>query len=316
MPLWEKWLSSKEDLEWHVVLGDGAKSWINRNRSISLPTIELAADVGYAEVYLKQIWAKYRPDTLVSSATGALTEFSLIRTAIEAHTVTIQFIDSWYGYQSRFKFDGKILFPDIILVLDELAKSDAIYEGLPSNRIKCIGNPSWDGLEKLAEKPSKNVLFIAQPIRKYYGTSLGYDECIVWNLLLKMKQLNPDMIEKLCLLHHPAGSELDLVNREDILIETNSERAMEESGTVIGMFSSLLVDACILGKTVISLQPGKPVKDMCSLSRHGYIQRTGCIADMVNIMAQNFTCSDKLQNIMQGSLERLEDAILLPSQEQ
>ena len=309
MPLWKKWKMYHGSLCWSVVLGEGAKSWISTNETIELPTVQF--NENYTVDELRHIWKSHRPECLISSATGSKHETDFVNIAAQYNVTSIQFIDTWYGYMKRFLPRGKATLPDYILVIDKKAREEAILEGLPEKKLVEIGNPSW-GKNRTHQKISiKNIVFVSQPIDRYYGNSLGYNEIDAWNEVIKLRNKYPDVVNQLIIAQHPSGSLLDSIDARDVIIERNSRKAIEISGSVIGIFSSLLVEAFVSNKNVISIQPGLPQTDMCSLSRHGYIPKAGSADDLYSNIVNNRKNQSvfKLKDYLTDSLARLEQFI-------
>lgn len=294
---------------WSVVLGEGARSWLSINEATDLPIVQLNNNYSLDE--LNNIWEMLQPECLICSATGSKDEISFVKIAAKHNVTSIQFIDTWYGYKKRFMSLGETIFPNHILVIDEKAKEEAISEGLPEDLLYEIGNPSWANNKIFPAKSKKDIVFVSQPINRHYKRTLGYNELDAWNEVIKLRDNYPDAVNKLIIAQHPAGSLLNTVDIDGVIIEENCRKAIRSSGSVIGVFSSLLVDACIAEKNVISLQPGLPQKDMCSLSRHGYIPKAGNVDDLYTYIIYKRQNKSLLQlkSYLSNSLERLEQFI-------
>ena len=82
------------------------------------------------------------PDILITgtSYTSDL-EISLISEAIELNIPTISFVDNWSGFDVRFSRDSKTIIPDLLFVIDDKAKNNAIAFGFESKNILVVVNP-------------------------------------------------------------------------------------------------------------------------------------------------------------------------------
>lgn len=126
---------------------------------------------------------------------------------------TAAILDYWSNYALRLSDSAQtVIYPDYYVVMDQLAKKEAIDEGVPTSIIQVLGHPGLDRFIKLrtrnAEKSFENkeneqimrngqnkqvkqnvrneqnkqnedifkILFLSQPLSQLYGDSLGYTE--------------------------------------------------------------------------------------------------------------------------------------------
>jgi len=304
-PLWRLWLESQSGGDrWCVVLGEGARSWIELHGPEDLPLADIAAPLGREQ--LISFMTAWCPEYLVASATGFYLEAELVDFAKQAGIPSAQIVDSWYGYRSRFEIDGKLVLPNRILLIDEHAFSEAISDNLPEACLRVVGQPAWDKAYNYPPAEQSSVLFVTQPVRRFYGKKLGYDELDAWNLLLDFRRQYPERIDRLILAQHPAGSLLDSVELEDVEVCLDGSSALGKVGTVVGMFSSLMIDALLAGRSVLSLQPVFGSQDMSSLSRHRQIPRVGTVESLEKVFGKKPSGVSQLRTALQGSLKRLE----------
>jgi len=198
---------------------------------------------------------------------------------------TIHLLDYWNGYRSRMELDGKKLFnPTKYLVIDKYSKQEAEKCGIKPNIIKVVGQPAFSdlGAQYILESQKKDpfkkiknigqniILFVLEPVEDDQGSSLkdnknfrGYTEKDVIKILIcALKSAESNC--KIILIPHPRqnltklikhwringgekyGSVLDFQRGKDILPFVDG---------VIGMASTLLYEAWLVGKHVLSIQP-------------------------------------------------------------
>lgn len=210
---------------------------------------------------------------------------------------SVAVLDFWAGYSERFSnifADEKFKFlPDKIAILDELARKAMLKEGFPEERLVITGNPYFDSLIEqktgFRETDKQKVradlgifsdacvlLFASQPIKFYYGESLGYtEETVLEELLETLEKIKG---KKICLLVkvHPMEKEEDIKKRTlgysfPIVVDQAypPRQAILASDIVISTFSTMLIESVHLGKPSISLQPGLKTDDLLITNRSG-----------------------------------------------
>ncbi len=238
---------------------------------------------------------------IVFTATSypADTEISLWRTARGLRKPTVALLDFWSNYIERFTdpSNGKVLWPDKILVMDEMAKKGLIKCNAPAECIEITGQPFLERRIKdfssgriSGETGSKglNIMFISQPLHKMPSArECGYDEfkvldCIkeALNSLVEINGFRPNLIIRT----HPRESNRDLkvyLDFSDIKFkwsfdkENNPDKTIAKCQFILGMSSMLLIEAALANKSVVSIQPGLVSEDPFPLSRLGYCKRIG-----------------------------------------
>lgn len=242
---------------------------------------------------------RFRPDLIVTSATGNpfvdMSEKFLWETSRKNGIPTIAFLDQWQNYAIRFSGPAArerlAYLPDVINCIDDFALQEMKDEGFPKNILLPLGHPYLSGLPEAMgrlnhERLRKTFgltnghsidLFISEPILEYYGRSRGYDQYEVLRFFLGSADVGhrPILIKL-----HPKddhGKYLGLHRRFrhlDLLFVRNEFTPLEcisLSDRVYGMTSIMLIEAYILGKQVLSLQPGLAVDDPLVLSRRGLV---------------------------------------------
>ena len=222
----------------------------------------------------------------------------------------MQLIDSHYDYSSRIgRTNGPSALPDRILLFDPIAVFEATVAGLPKERLVAVGNPAWEGLGTAPAVPENRVLFASQPIAADMGNRLGYTERSALRLLLDTRKLRPDLIVQVLLALHPREDPADMPINTSLKRIASAKIGIERASIVLGMFSSVLIEAALAGRRVISLQPGAQGADMCVLSRHGYIPRVQDVDGMLDTLCTGIPAIDEFRGWYAKSLIRLDKLV-------
>lgn len=240
------------------------------------------------------------------------TALTLARRARECLIPTIHVLDNWTNYSLRMRMDGLPAFvPDAYTVIDDLALREAEEDGVEGSVLHVTGQPalaslseeyrSWqDNAVRDAPRSGKRVIaFISEPVTQDQGATpaspqyRGYTEKEVLSLLCKTMQPYSDRVH-IILLPHPREDRGELSRYWEsarglleggIVFADKGRKILFGADAVVGMASLLLYEAWLLGKPVMSLQPGLRVKPLRMLeSREGvlFIDRYENIADRVN----------------------------------
>jgi UDP-N-acetylglucosamine 2-epimerase len=196
---------------------------------------------------------------------------------------TASFVDHYTGFDVRFGFGEARILPDEIHVLDEKAAALAREAGLPERRIRITGNPyheflgSWRSRltkEQVFQKleiplsDAKIILFAPDPLSNAGGAEkFGTDEVAILKLFLEslgeagrptqlfIKAHPNQSMEylKTGLKNVPKNVEVHLVPAEkDALLND----LIQQTDLVVGMFSSILLEAELLGKKSLGILVG------------------------------------------------------------
>lgn len=247
-----------------------------------------------------EIFDRYNPDLIITSATSLpgfdMSEKYLWHNARAAGVKTLAFLDQWQNYTQRFSGpsdDEKLKYlPDFINCIDSTARKEMVSEGFNDDILFTMGHPYLTGLrdsynnisfEEIKKKlnlgiinPEKTLLFVSEAIREHYGSARGYDQYQVLDyFLLNVRRSAPDALVLVKL--HPKD---EIKNFDEItskfndinLIYCHNELSSLESiyiaDRIFGMTSIMLIEGFILGKAVVSLQPGLKIEDPLVLSRN------------------------------------------------
>ena len=305
-PLWKRWLSAAPGFQWRVVAGDGASSYLHKiGLAQALPGFAAASNDGD----LPSIPA-WKPTAVIASAGDHhRIELAAIRLARNLGAPSAQYVDTWYNYRRRFDHAGGVVFPDTILVIDDVARREAAAEGLPAERLHVVGQPAWEHRAPLRPAPKQHVLFLGAPVRRDYGSTLGFDETDAWNVVRAAATRAPDRFQRVIYGAHPAQDDLTEAGVSPFKITRNSMDALQECGTVVGIFSSPMIDAFLGGRTVVSVQPHMRGNALGPLSRHGYIRRVDAAEHLIEALGEVPNDADALSGQLRGSTERLDERI-------
>ncbi len=226
---------------------------------------------------------------------------------------TVVVLDEWSNYRVRFENEIKqlVYLPDAIAAMDELAKEEAIKEGLPKERIHITGSPSLATLTDHAKRFATNppdipqflpgthndavITFLSETYAADYGSKpgecgpmgsyLGFTEYTVReDILSVLKNLDQPctFVEKL----HPSAQEddSDTLFTERIrwlrVKKVDLWPLLWHSQTIIGMRSMALLEALILGQPAVSYQPVSSGKEYCSAVRLGLAPRLSTTTEL------------------------------------
>ena len=231
---------------------------------------------------------KYNVKSLLFSVNVHDTHPLVLARILDAEGIkTVHVLDYWKEYSYRMRLDDRILFqPTKYVVPDEYAAKMAIDEGINKDRVVVMGQPAIADLGesyKLSSAQANNpikdlflesnkvILFVSEPVSADQGNSLqenkyyrGYVEKDALQILLKaVVQMTGQF--RICVIPHPRqnvhelrdiwtllggdkyGVVLDRIRGRDLLPFVDG---------VSGMASTLLYEAWLVGKSVVSIQPG------------------------------------------------------------
>jgi len=218
-----------------------------------------------------------------SNSFGLSVEKKILRIARKLGIPSISIIDFWSNYWLRFvngkeKRDIRYL-PDKIVVIDNFMKTEMTRMGFPKEKLEVLGNPAFDSCkDSHLQKRNSNffqILFASQPLREIYGKDgyFDFDEHEVLNDISKvLAELGNDKKIVLVVRLHPKEKidKFKEIKFTDIRVKIDQESELDvlisESDLILGMNSMALFRAALLGKPVISYQPGIERKNDCLVS--------------------------------------------------
>jgi hypothetical protein len=192
---------------------------------------------------------------------------------------SIAVVEHWSWYRERFLLDNGLLLPDYILVNDQHALEDAVEAGLPTARLKVIGNPVLEQLiskaitipkadevkQKYGFAPDERVcVFASEELQRDFPPDSpsyqGFDEFIVLEHLTEFTIRNG---LSLAVKLHPAEQpdkyrESERVHGFRVFGTMPKQDIFALSDLMVGMGSMLLIEAALAGvKHVIAYRPGE-----------------------------------------------------------
>jgi hypothetical protein len=245
----------------------------------------------------------YRPNLIITSATSLpdrdMSEKYRWHNSRLAGIPTIAFLDQWQNYVLRFSgaaADERLAYiPNYINCINAIGKSDMIHEGFCTHGLVQFGHPYLTSLKILAtqvdvfeirkalgiEPAHRLILFASEAIQEHFGYTRGYDQYDALRMFMDLMSQSTKDVRPLIKLHPKDELEGYVQVLRDYpelhaLIITNEVRPVEciqIADEVYGMTSIILIEAYVLGKKVVSLQPRLKVEDPMVLSRLGYIQK-------------------------------------------
>ena len=222
---------------------------------------------------------------LTGTSPSSDVEYNMWRYARDSGKDSICILDMTKHCRERFYKNGDLFLPDMILVVDEEAKEAASCIGVDPDNIIVTGSPYLDAVShsRLANEEKEQVrrelrlgckrllTFCTEYIAASGEKDLyGYDEFDILRDLSKYIQMRGvDKIRLRIRLHPKDDSNMYKEFFHDIVDEIDFEIAVDEVGyrffqasdAVIGMTSTILTEAYMLGLRVVSFQPaGKGIK--------------------------------------------------------
>jgi hypothetical protein len=206
-------------------------------------------------------------------------------------------LDNWTAYRERMETDGLPTFsPDHYIVMDGIAHREAVESGIHPSTLRIAGHPALSTLlreyHRWERKSKKGMLkryaptrkrrliaFVSEPVKHDQGVDpespafRGYTERSVLQILCEALQPFSERV-KMAVLCHPREE------RDGLLTCWNENRGLLKGGllgldkgregvflsdAIAGMASVLLYEAWLLGKPVLSLQPGVRQKALRNL---------------------------------------------------
>lgn len=209
----------------------------------------------------------------------------LIAWAHARHVKTVVLLDYWSNYASPFCNKGTACWPDAYLVMDELAKQEAVAEGVPTEILRIVGQPGLDKfcVQARHEYPAeRDVLFLSQPLSLLYGNSLGYTE---QGVLADVVKACGALGRKLDVKFHPKDEISFRQQYQNISVDGDVDELVRRYRLVIGMSSMALLHAALIGVTIVSYQPNLAGKDECITNRLGLSRCLKSYGELLDVLS-------------------------------
>lgn len=231
---------------------------------------------------------KFKPQFLFSATSFHNYEHNWRKYFVKNNIPCSAFIDHWVYYKRRFTFDNETIYPNIIYVINKIAKTEAVKEGLPLNSIKVIGNPYYSKVKEFKPKinrksflksigitnNNKLITFVSENIQndipkdKNGKSILGFDEYdSLINMLNALKEVSKTKNEILDFNYiikiHPISdsNKFDSILKDFkmfkniyVIKKVNPLLINYYSDYICGMFSNMLIEALLMQKKVCRIQ--------------------------------------------------------------
>jgi hypothetical protein len=281
----------------------GAES-VSRIASPRLPFDVVAADE--AE---RQLGEHGQAAVVTGTTIGPGIEKRLAAAARARGLPVIAVLDSWCNYRERFEMGTSgwaSELPDMILIMDAVAETEAVAAGLPAERLRITGQPAFDAIVARAKSttarrpvsPPRRILFLSEPLQLFQsrGFGSGFTEvdafailCEAWRSLPEASR--PDVVIR----PHPLESMSEWEGRvraSGIAATLNAGGELldvfETVDAVLGISTIGLVEAFVFGLPVAVLQVRDHPADTLVLSRHGIVPRVSTAEDLSNALRDGF----------------------------
>ena len=176
--------------------------------------------------------------------------------------------------------DGILVIPDKILVIDDRAKTIAVSDGLPEEKIIVFGNPYYQYLKHwrprisrekflnsigVNDDSSKIVVFAPEPLSNVDGISrYGFDEVTVLAEIKNILDSNEISVHFIFKPHSNQKMERinNLISEKMIVLNANidTNTLIYYSDVIISFFSNILIEGSMMGKKILRYHK-IPVKD-------------------------------------------------------
>jgi hypothetical protein len=280
---------------------------------------EYVSEFGMAGI--QEFLKKINPDCIITGTSiEDFTERYLWKASEKLDIPSFAILDQWinygirfskYGaYQSNIYRDDKVhpFLPMKILVMDEIAKYEAIQDGLEPSRIEITGQPYFETLMQKVAQTNQNAIqdirkqinveeddfvitFASEPVSVDYRGNIddqdywGFTEKTILKELIKaIVNVVPEFKGKISIIIklHPRedkNSYLDVnehskSNKIDITVvdHFDSLSLIAASDLVCGISSMFLIEAVVIGKPVISIAIGLNRENPFVLDRIGVLK--------------------------------------------
>jgi len=252
-----------------------------QNREIRQAAVTLPADLSQIDAWLQQLSITVMIFSVNSRNTLPL---MLARRASAINLPTLHVLDFWNGYRSRMILDGGALFvPSVYAVADQFAVTMAVAEGIDRAIIEITGQPAFhdaeDRYQDAVNQPSQAVqsllqhqiqartliLFVSEPEQGHAAGSGSAIRAAMLVLLQALQQHPAGQSFYVCALPHPQEDrdQFTTLWRElggeafgCVVSDIRGRDLLPHVAGVVGLSSTLLYEAWLVGVPVLGLRPG------------------------------------------------------------
>ncbi|WP_261303486.1 hypothetical protein [Paenibacillus andongensis] len=190
---------------------------------------------------------------------------------------TLTVLDYWSNYMERLEIQDKAhIFPTYYIVMDEIAREEAVDHGVPESIIRVLGHPGMDTIIQRSQSQIKSgrhlisdttmkVLFLSQPLSVLYGNELGFTEKDAIEDCLSFFTNNHHYTFDIKL--HPKDQEYLKVLYKERLVEGQLLDLLPNYHLIIGMSTMGLLHSYLMGVPALSYQPNLQGNDTSITSK-------------------------------------------------
>jgi hypothetical protein len=241
---------------------------------------------------VRSILSSVRPDVVLTGLAGAPRDSLDLATLAAAKVLALPragLLDASMYYSDRVAGPNGEPFhflPDRIFVLNEFTRAEMIAEGFPPGAIRATGQPVYDYLAdpmppRSASAMARVAFFsedLAAAARRRPEHGVGYTEDAAIAMLIDvLAEISRSTPLRLTIKRHPkeavAERAFDAAPNFSVVDVSGGDPVsiMFDSDLVCGMSSSILLEAWLAGKPVVSIQPGLASWNRLVLCRAGIL---------------------------------------------
>lgn len=220
--------------------------------------------------------AELRPDALLTGTSMRVAaDLAWWNAARELRIPSVALLDHWYNVIERFTIERPLdSLPEVVAVMDVATREQLVDAGADVGRIVVTGHPHLDQVPPCSPKEREGarralgisagstvLLFVSEPVRRFYGDSLGYTE--VDAIRMFRAAVSVAFEDGVVFLRpHPLEDASDL---EELTTEPGPPTRLAPPSTpriaaaaadaVGGMRSTFLLEAARMGIRTVSVRP-------------------------------------------------------------
>jgi len=231
--------------------------------------------INFKNENIKKIIKDFNPKYILSGTSyTSKIELRFISEAKKLNIDTYSYIDHYTNYKERFILENQYIFPKNIILIDKIAEKIAIKTKLSAHsNLLVINNFYHDFLRNWVPKTKREnflknqqiksdekiIVFAPDPVSNVNGKEKYlFDENDIWNDLADvLRKINSDKLIVI-VKFHPNQNKDTLIktinnsNYKKVIFfdQNNSIDLLYHSDIIVGMFSSILVEANILNTKI------------------------------------------------------------------
>ncbi len=274
--------------------------YTNSKRDSYLNYRKIINTIDFQQDLIHTILNDFKPEYIFTGTSTENHEHLWRKNAIKKNIKVISFIDHWTSYNKRFIQKNEIIYGNHVLVVNEVAKKEAVKKGISKKLISVYGNPYYEKVKSFVPDISKVnffkslnldlekklIIFISDDIKRNFKKIrsgecvLGYDEYIILEKLLnnlkklhKTNKVNFNDYQLLIKLHPKSNTDkfnylLDKIQFTKINVVKYCEPLTLNyfSDYVIGMFSNMIIESFLMKKKLLRIQLNQNGEDKIKLN--------------------------------------------------